>query len=423
MALSVPSLSLSSSVAKWLVGSARALTLALTASAAAGALALIPADARAQGTIKIGELNSYKILPNTAEPYRRGWQLAMEEINAAGGVLGRKIETIHRDDNGNPGDAVRAAEELISREQVALLAGVTLSHVGVALTDFARQRKVLFVASGPLSDRVVWQSGNRYTYRLRAGTYSLATAVLPEAVKLKKKRWALVYPNYEYGQAAAAAFKENLKKQQPDVEFVAEIAPPFNKIDAGAVVQALADAKPDAIFNVLFGTDLAKFAREGKTRGLFNGREVFSLLTGEPEYLDPLKDDAPEGWFATGYPYYSITSAEHKRFADAYQAKYKDYPRLNSVIGYATMKSIAAGIAKAGSTDTERMVAAFKGLEFDTPFGRTMYRPQDNQGTLGIYVGRLGVKDGRGLMTSQTFMPGAQLMPPDAEVAKLRPAE
>jgi len=393
----------------WMAGTALGLALATSAGA--------------QGTIKIGELNSYKILPNLTDPYRKGWDLAQEEVNAAGGVLGKKLETVWRDDNGNPGDAVRMAEELVSRERVDILAGVTLSHVGLAVSDFAKQRKVFFLASGPLSDKVIWQSGNRYTYRLRAGTYSLATAIVPEAVKARKKRWALVYPNYEYGQTAAAAFKEALKKQQPDVEFVAEIAPPFNKIDAGAVVQALADAKPDAIFNVLFGTDLAKFAREGKTRGLFEGREVFSLLTGEPEYLDPLKDDAPVGWFVTGYPYYSLSNAEHKRFIDAYQARYKDYPRLNSIIGYSTVKAIAAGIQKAGSVDAEKLVVAFKGLEFETPFGRAVFRPADNQATLGIHVGRLGVKDGKGYMTSQTFMPGTSVMPPEAEAAKLRPAD
>jgi branched-chain amino acid transport system substrate-binding protein len=391
---------------------------------AGAALAFALANgALAQNPIRIGELNSYKILPNLTDPYRKGWDLAQDEVNAAGGVLGRKLETVWRDDNGNPGDAVRVAEELLSREKVDILAGVTLSHVGLAVSDFAKQRKVFFLASGPLSDKVIWQSGNRYTYRLRAGTYSLATAIIPEAVKAKKKRWALVYPNYEYGQTAAAAFKEGMKKAQPDIEFVAEIAPPFNKIDAGAVVQALAEAKPDAIFNVLFGTDLAKFAREGKTRGLFQGREVFSLLTGEPEYLDPLKDDAPEGWFVTGYPYYSLTNPEHKKFMDAYQAKYKDYPRLNSIIGYATVKAIAAGIQKAGSVDAEKLVVAFKGLEFDTPFGRAMFRPGDNQGTMGIHVGRLGVKDGRGYMTSATYMQASSIMPPEAEAAKLRPAE
>ncbi|MEV8985568.1 ABC transporter substrate-binding protein, partial [Klebsiella variicola] len=92
-------------------------------------------------------------------------------------------------------------------------------------------------------------------------------SVVKEAAKLKKKRWAIVYPNYEYGQSAVASFKTLLKQAQPDVEFVAEQAPPLGKIDAGAVTQALADAKPDAIFNALFAADLGKFVREGNTRG------------------------------------------------------------------------------------------------------------------------------------------------------------
>ncbi|MBP6897856.1 MAG: ABC transporter substrate-binding protein [Pseudacidovorax sp.] len=392
---------------------------ALTVGLLAAAAAVLPAAA--QEPIRIGEINSYKALPQNLVPYRNGWLLAQEEINAAGGVLGgRKLETLFRDDNANPGDAVRMAEELIAREKIDILSGVTLSHVGVALADFARQKKMFFLASGPLSDKVVWENGNRYTYRLRSGTYALATSVVAEAAKLGKKRWALIYPNYEYGQAATAAFKEQLRKLQPDVEFVAEQAPPLGKIDAGAVVQAIADAKPDAIFNVMFGSDLTKLAREGKTRGLFQGREVVSLLTGEPEYLDPLKDDAPEGWIVTGYPYANIDTPEHRAFYAAYQKKYGDYPRLNAVVGYATVKALAAGIQKAGGTDTEKLIAAFKGLNFSTPFGPATFRPQDNQSTMGIYVGRTAVKDGKGVMPAGTYIDGSKLAPPDDVVKKLR---
>ena len=386
----------------------------------AASLVFAASTAFAQDTIKIGEINSYKALPQNLVPYRQGWLLAQEEINAAGGVLGRKMETIFRDDNANPGDAVRVAEELLTREKVELLSGVTLSHVGLALADFARQRKVFFLASGPLTDKVVWDNGNRYTYRLRSGTYALAASVVPEAAKLKKKRWALIYPNYEYGQAAAAAFKENLKKLQPDVEFVAEQAPPMGKVDAGAITQAIADAKPDAIFNVLFGADLTKLAREGKNRGLFEGREVVSLLTGEPEYLDPLKDDAPSGWIVTGYPYANIDTPEHKAFLAAYQKKYNDYPRLNSVVGYATVKALAAGIQKAGSTDTEKLIAAFKDLQFTSPFGQVIFRPQDNQSTLGIFVGRTTIKDGKGVMPTGTYIDGSKLQPSEEVIRKLR---
>jgi branched-chain amino acid transport system substrate-binding protein len=379
--------------------------------------------AHAQGVIKIGEINSYKAQPAFLEPYKKGMDLAIEEINAAGGVNGKKLELIIRDDNANPGEAVRAAEELFSREKVDVLTGSFLSHIGLALTDFAKQKKVFFLASEPLTDKIVWQNGNRYTYRLRTSTYMQVAMLVPEAVAMKKKRWAIVYPNYEYGQSAAASFKELLKAAQPDVEFVAEQAPPLGKVDSGSVVQALADAKPDAIFNVLFGADLAKFVREGNTRGLFKGREVVSLLTGEPEYLDPLKDETPNGWVVTGYPWYGIQTPEHRAFYNAYNAKYKDYPRLGSVVGYSAIKSLAEGMKKAKSTETEKMIAAFKGLSVMTPFGPAVYRAQDNQSTMGAYVGRTKNDNGKGVMVDFRYMDGAKFQPSDAEVKKLRPAD
>ena len=400
---------------------ARRHVLALAATAALGT-AFAP-TAAAQGTIKIGEINSYKTLPAFLEPYRKGWELAVEETNAAGGVFGRKLEVVSRDDNGNPGDAVRLAEELIARENVHFLTGTFLSNIGLAVADFARQKKVLFIAAEPLTDKIVWDNGNKYTFRLRPSTYMQTAMLVPDAAKLKKKRWAIVYPNYEYGQAATRAFKELLKKAQPDVEFVAEQAVPLGKIDAGAVVQALADSKPDAIFSSLFGADLTRFVREGNTRGLFKGREVFNLLAGEPEYLDPLKDETPNGWYVTGYPWNAINTPAHKKFLDAYQMRWNDYPRLGSIVGYATIMTAVAAMKRAGSLDTEKLVAAMKGLEVDTPFGRIVYRPLDHQSTMGAYVGRIGQKGGKGVMTTWSYADGAKFLPPDAEVKKLRPAD
>lgn len=391
----------------------------------AGAAALVAlsavAPANAQGPIKIGELNSYKIFAAFLEPYKKGWELAVEEVNAAGGVLGRKIEIVSRDDNGNPADAVRAAEELLSRENVAFLIGTFPSNVGLAVADFAKQRKTLFIAAEPLTDKIVWDAGNAYTFRLRTSTYMQTAMLIPDAAKLAKKRWAIVYPNYEYGQSATAAFKKLLTAKQPGVEFVAEQAPPLGKIDAGAVAQALADAKPDAIFSSLFGPDLAKFVREGQQRGLFKGVEVFNLLAGEPEYLDPLKEESPDGWYVTGYPWSEIKTPEHAKFLAAYQAKFKDYPRLGSIVGYSTVMSAVAAIKKAGSLDQEKLVAAMKGLQHSTPFGDITYRALDHQSTMGAYVGRIGVKDGKGYMKEWRFVDGKDALPTDDEVKKMRP--
>ena len=390
---------------------------------AVAALALSGQAARAQDVIKIGEINSYKAQPAFLEPYKKGWELAVEEVNAAGGVLGKRLQVISRDDNATPGDAVRVAEELVSREGVALITGTFLSNIGLAVADFAKQRKVFFLAAEPLSDKITWANGNRYTFRLRPSTYMQAAMLVPEAAKLRKKRWAIVYPNYEYGQSAAATFKTMLKGLQPDVEFVGEQATPLGRIDAGAVTQALADAKPDAIFNVLFGADLSKFVREGNTRELFKGREVVSLLTGEPEYIEPLKEEAPVGWIVTGYPYYGIPTPEHKKFFLAYFRKHNEYPKLGSVVGYATIWSIAEGIRKAKSTDTEKLIAAFKGLSLMTPLGKITYRASDNQSTMGAYLGRTKLEGTKGVMTDYVYIDGATVLPSDEETKKLRPED
>nr|HRM50495.1 ABC transporter substrate-binding protein [Alicycliphilus sp.] len=377
--------------------------------------------AQAQDVYTIGEINSYKAQPAFLEPYKKGMELALAQINITGGIGGKKLVLVTRDDNGNPADAVRAAEELIAREKVDVLMGSFLSHVGLALTDFAQQKKRFFLAAEPLTDKIVWEQGNRYTFRLRPSTYMQVAMLVPEAAAMKKKRWAIVYPNYEYGQSAVATFKKLLTAAQPDVEFVAEQATPLGKVDAGSVVQALADARPDAIFNVLFAADLAKFVREGNTRGLFQGKGVVSLLTGEPEYLDTLQGETPLGWVVTGYPWYAIFTPDHDAFATAYRKRFKDYPRAGSVVGYNAIQSIAAGLRKAGSADTEALIAAFRGLEVRTPFGPITYRAQDHQSTMGAYVGKTGLYGGKGVMVNFKYMDGAKFQPSDAEVKKLRP--
>ena len=386
-------------------------------------LALVALPAAAQQPIRIGEISSYSTVPAFTVPYRNGWQLAVEEVNAAGGLLGRKVEVISRDDAGKPDDATRHANELLASHRVDLLAGTFLSNVGLAVSDIALRSKVLFVAAEPLSDAVVWEKGNRYTFRLRPSTYMQAAMLVEEAAKLPAKRWATVAPNYEYGQSAVASFRALLKARRPDVEFVAEQWPALGKLEAGATAQALAAAKPEAIFNVTFGADLTKFVREGNLRGLFEGRNVVSMLTGEPEYLDPLKDETPAGWIVTGYPWEQIRNPAHDKFVDSYRRRYDDTPRLGSVVGYTTFMAIAEAIRTAGSTDTERLIQAFRGLTLQTVFGPITFRALDQQSTLGAFVGRLDLKNGRGVMVDWRYANGKDYMPADAAVKKLRPAE
>ena len=374
-----------------------------------------------QAPIRIGEINSYSAIPSFTLPYRNGWQLAMEEINGRGGILGRKLEVISRDDAGKPQDTIRLAGELLDEQKVDILAGGYLSNVGLALSDFAAQRKCLYVAGEPLSDALVWEKGNRYCFRLRPSTYMQAAMLVEEAAKLPARRWVTVAPNYEYGLSAVKWFKALLTAKRPDVEFVGEQWPALGKIDAGATAAALAEAKPDAILNVTFGPDLTNFVRQGNTRGLFENRSVVSVLTGEPEYLEPLGDETPAGWIVTGYPQEQVETKANQAFIAAYKARFDKVPGMGSVVGYTLIQSIAAGITRAGALDADKLIDGFSGVTFDTPFGPAAYRTLDHQGTLGTFVGKTAVKNGKGGMVDWRYANGADYLPADQVVKTLRP--
>jgi branched-chain amino acid transport system substrate-binding protein len=136
-----------------------------------------------------------------------------------------------------------------------------------------------------------------------------------------------------------------------------------------------------------------------------------------------LKGEAPTGWIVTGYPWYSLDTPAHRTFLEAYQKRFNDYPRLGSVVGYSTFKSIAAALAKARSTDTEKLIAAMEGLTVATPFGDISFRAIDHQSTMGAFIGKTAVQDGKGVMSDYQYDDGKAYMPTDAEVAKLRAAK
>jgi branched-chain amino acid transport system substrate-binding protein len=396
----------------------------LLLATAAGGAALPFAHGRTAEEVIVGDINSYTRMAAFTEPYRKGLELATEEINEAGGAAGKQIRLVIRDDAGEPGEAVKIAEELLARERAAFITGGFFSNVGLALASWARQRRTLYIAGEPLADALVWQSGNRYTFRLRPSTWMQAAMLAEEAAKQPAVRWAAIAPNYAYGKEAVTAFKEVMGRARPDIEWVAEQWPPLFSIDAGAEIQALLRARPEAIFNVTFGTDMARLVREGTDRGFFADRFVVGLLNGEPEYLDPVGPDTPEGWLVTGYPWSKVDTPAHLAFVAAYRARWDDYPRMGSLVGYNLGLTIGALIeATGGETEGEQLVDAMSGLGFETPLGPIHYRPSDHQSTMGTFVGYTTLENGQGTMRDWYYADGADYLPSPEEVAKLRPAD
>ena len=175
----------------------------------------VPDTANAQDTIKIGEINHYKRMAAFAGPYKNGIELALEEVNGAGGVLGKPLEFIFRDDQGKPGEAIKIAEELMTREGTVMITGTILSNIGLAISSLAAEKKFVYLASEPLADSIVWEKGNDYTFRLRASTYMQASMLAEAASKTDAKTYATIAPNYAYGKDAVAAFKNCLLYTSP----------------------------------------------------------------------------------------------------------------------------------------------------------------------------------------------------------------
>ncbi len=377
----------------------------------------------AQGPIKIGEINSFSGIgaPFTG-PYRAAVEMAVEEVNAKGGVLGRKVEVVFRDDKGQPAEAVKHAQELVASEKVHLIAGTFLSNVGLAVSDWAKQNKVLFVASEPLTEALTWSKGHDHVIRVRPNTYEQGRMLAEKAAKLKHAKWATIGPNYEYGKRAWETFRDRLKELQPDVHVVGEHWPALGKLEAGPFVTALLSQNPDALYVSLFGSDWVAFVREADKRGLFKKMFVVGILLGEPEYMDPLKLEAPEGMLVTGYPWYDLQTPAHKEFVARFTKRTDKSPVLGSLVGYVTYLSIFEAIRKAGGTETDKLVAAVKGLKVETPIGPISFRAADGQSTMGAWVGttKLDPKRGVGIMVNYEYVSGDKVLPSDDDVKKLR---
>ena len=398
------------------------------------ALALgLVGPAWAQAPIKIGDINSYSGTGAAfTAPYRAAVEMALEEINQQGGLLGRKVEVLFRDDKLRPDEGIKHAQELVLQERVEFLMGTFSSAVGLAVSDFALKQKVLFLAAEPLTDALTWQKGHRYVFRVRPNTWEQGRLLAERAAKLPHVKWANIGPDYEYGHKAWEGFWTRLQELKPAV---AEVSSSFPKLGAGQYVDQinkLVAAGPEAVFTSLFGGDWIAFVKQAGPFGLFTGDQkkfVVGILLGEPEYIDPLGKDAPEGMLVTGYPWYALDTPAHKTFAERY-AKFvaqkfpnlAKYPQQGSLVGYITMLSMAEAIRKAGTTDTENVIKTLEGLRVETPIGVISFRPVDHQSTMGAWVGttKLDPQRGVGIMTNWEYVPGEKLLPSDEEVRKLR---
>src|SRR5262245_8719648 len=278
----------------------------LGAMAALGAL-LIGGPAAAQNTIKVGvpmPLSGPAAL--YGEPAVKGARMFVDEINATGGVLGKKIELVVRDSKASADEAVRVSRELILKEEVQFLVGTLTSAEGPAVSTIAKENKIVLIAPIPKTDQLTSEKNlHPYVFRTAANTTMEGRSAAEIVATWKDvKKVATIAHDYAYGQDVAKAFREDIKDLRADMELVSQQRPTLGEADHTPFISAQMAKKPEAVFAAMWGGHFVTCAKQAKPLGFFDlvqNRVVNGGEAGSVEATRALGPDYPFGIYANSY--------------------------------------------------------------------------------------------------------------------------
>ncbi|MCX8021466.1 MAG: ABC transporter substrate-binding protein [Syntrophorhabdaceae bacterium] len=308
-------------------------------------------------------------------------QMAIDEINAKGGILGRKLEAIFEDTKLQVPVATEKAKKFILEDKVDFIIGPTSSGVAVALSKIATEHKKILIFTQAAADSLTGEQFSRYQFATlssammhsRAGAYYMASKPY--------KKWMCIGPNYNYGWDSWAQFKTKLKELKPDAEFLGELWPKLMEKDYTPFIKKILEAKPDAVWSPLWGMDAVNFIKQGLSLGLFKNIK-FAFPDGAAlETLIPLGKDMPDGiYVAARYFFLTPDTAMNRNFVKTYMERFKEYPDYMAAETYAGVYFIKAMVERAGTLDTEKIIDAVERepLAWETPEGWKIMRKEDH---------------------------------------------
>lgn len=407
---------------------ASALGSRVASVALAGALVvaplLAPASAVAEDKpIRIGLTTDLTgIAAAYAQSQVNGVKMALDEINASGGLLGRKVELLVRDSQLKPDLGTSHTRDLITRENVDFLIGPDGSAVGMTVSAVAKQYKKVVMMTIPNSPRITTETFHPYVFTVVPSGVMEARA-MAAAIGPGNKRIAFIGGDYEAAHQGLKYFKDWLAKINPQAEIVAEAWPKLGEPDYSSYITSLMAARPDVIFSYLWGADLVGFVKQGKPYGVFTKSKVASLV-----FLDDLKalgDEMPDGLIAQmRAPFFAIPGERMTRFTEQFRTKYNDYPADWAIMGYEGMQIMAQAVKKAGTLDSDALVKAVEQTQYDGLRGPISFRAIDHQGTVGSYIGTVAKDDKYSfkILKDVKYLPAETIWPSAAEIEQARAA-
>ena len=382
---------------------------------------LIAGSAEAQKPIRVG----YPVILSgpgalIGEPSLKGAQMFVEEINTKGGVLGRKIELVVRDTKGNADEAVRVARDLILRENVDFLVGTLTSAEGPAVSPIAKENKIVFVVPVVKTDQLTAPE-NLHPYVFRTASTTTIEGRTAAEIMAKWpniKRVGTMSPDYAFGQDVTKAFVAHLKKIRPDIEIADQQWPKLGETDYTPFINAQMAKKADAVFSSLWGGHFVTFAKQAKPLRYFESFGSNFLGAGEAGAIETAKaagDDYPVGIWANSYDAFNWTEGPqaHKDYIARLRAYTKEeHPSSWPITGYIGMQVLTAAIAKAGSTESDKVSAAMRDITVDTPIGKQTIRAKDHQANRAQFWGKMtkDPKYGFAVMTPPVYVDPAPFM-------------
>ncbi|MBI5580651.1 MAG: ABC transporter substrate-binding protein [Deltaproteobacteria bacterium] len=315
---------------------------------------------------------------------KQGAELAIDEINKAGGINGRKVEAIFEDDTGKPDVGIRVIRKLVYENEVDIVMGIDSSGVASAVAPVMKELKTPLIITHAAVPDVTGTNCNRYTFRVSLNINQNISMASSIAAEMKAKTWTTAGPDYSFGHQSWEYFQKYLSKKKPDTVFLprADVAfPPSATTDFSAYVTKIMNSKADGVLISLWGGNLIDFVRQAGDMGFFDGkREILMTLGAATEVLYALKEKMPEGiWVGTRYWFQANNTPINKAFVDAYLKRFNVYPSYNAHGAYGAVKTYAAAAGKAKSVEKEKIVDALEGLSIELPVGTIFIRPEDHQ--------------------------------------------
>ncbi len=373
--------------------------------------------------ILIGAL--FPLSGRAAQLGRTGYQgarLAAEEINEAGGVLGGPLELRVADTRG-PLGTMAEARAFVEQARATALLGVVSSAALLAVTDVARESKTVLMATIASTERATTEKFHPYFFRSGVSNAQESRSAARVAAPLPHRRWYVIAPDYEYGYNSWTIFQAQLARFRPDMEVVGEAWPEFLEHDYGAYIQAILRAKPDAVYNLLYGGDLVAFTRQARGTALLDRIPFLNATGGDVGVLEELGGDMPEGVLCGARYYFQHPQTEaNRRFVQRYRDRFGSWPTPWAEMSYNGARFLAAGLVRAGTRASDALVQALEGMTLDLPRGPVTLRAEDHQAILGMVWGRTRQHTDFAfpVLADLQVFEGAEITPPADEVLAAR---